>query len=115
MVTATDISQWFVFCATAAGLCFYSAHHYPALFLKWTSAITFTTHALALSFVFGIGVVVGRYGFVEETARMTAVWMIQYMPVVLFMYFAMLQYQRLLCAIAEKRTASAAGAHAQRR
>ena len=67
--------QWLGMVTAAACLSAYSAYHHPAIYLRWRDAITCSIHALALGFIFGIGVIIGRYGFYGDaiepvTARM---------------------------------------------
>jgi hypothetical protein len=93
----------FLFLSTFCGGCFYCAHSYPATYLRWQDGITWGTHALSLGLIFGIGVIVGRYGFVKEVSSVIAHWLIVCAPIVISLYVATLLYHQFLCTLAEDR------------
>jgi len=93
----------FILLSTFCGASFYCAHMYPRTYLRWQDGITWGTHALSLGLIFGMGVIVGRYGFVKEVSSVIADWVIVCAPIVISLYVATLLYHRFLCTLAEER------------
>lgn len=95
--------HWFIVLSTFCGVSYYIAHSYPATYLRWEDAIAWSTHALSLGLIFGIGFIFGRYGFSKDASGIIADWLIVYAPIVSCLYIAILLYHSFLCTIAEHR------------
>jgi hypothetical protein len=97
------VMHWFIVFSTLCGASFYVAHSYPAMYLRCQDGIAWGTHALSLGLIFGMGVVVGRYGFVKDASSVIAHWLIVCAPIVICAYVAILLYHSFLCTLAEHR------------
>jgi hypothetical protein len=103
-MNSADIVHWVGVVAAAGALFLYSAYHRPQVYLRWRDAITWSIHALALGFIFGIGVIIGRYGVYGDAIK--PAWMVLHLSLVTGLYIAALAYHRFVCTIAEDVAAS---------
>jgi hypothetical protein len=98
-----SVMHWFIVFSTLCGAFFYVAHFYPAMYLRWQDGIAWGTHALSLGLIFGMGIIVGRYGFVQDASSVIAHWLIVCAPIAICAYIAILLYHSFLCTLAEHR------------
>jgi hypothetical protein len=96
------LQSFIAFCAFGLG-CLYMAHEHPQRYLRLHDTIAWSIHAVSLGLLFGMGVIVGRYGFSAEAGGVIAQWLIVYAPVATCAYVLALLYHRALCTLAEKR------------
>jgi hypothetical protein len=99
-MTSIDLMNGLGTIVAAATLSLLCAHRHPDVYLRARDGVTLSIHALALGFIFGIGVIIGRYGF--EGAVIKPTWMALHLTLVITLYMGALTYHRVLCAIAEK-------------
>jgi hypothetical protein len=83
--------------------CLYIAHEHPQRYLRLHDTIGWSIHAVSLGLLFGMGVIVGRYGFSAEAGGVIVHWLIVYAPIVTCAYVFGLLYHGALCTLAEKR------------
>ena len=95
----------FIALIAVCGVSIYVARSRPATYLQWQDAVAWAIHALWFGFVFGVGVIIGRYGFLDYTSAVIADWIMLYAPVVTSCYVALLLYHTYLRAFAEQRRA----------
>ena len=95
--------HWLIAFITFCGASIYVARSCPATYLRWQDAIAWAIHALWFGFVFGIGVIIGRYGFLDYTSAVIADWLMVYAPIVTCSYVALLLYHAYLRTIAQHR------------
>lgn len=89
--------------STFCGVSFYVAHVRPAIYLRSQDAIAWGIHALCLGLLFGMGIIFGRYGFLNDASGAVADWLMVYAPTVACLYIAALVYHDFLCATAAHR------------
>ena len=80
-MSASSIIESVALLSALSGICFHVARAYPQAYLRCEDAIAWATHAVWLGLIFGMGVIVGRYGFVDDSARAIAPWLMVYVPV----------------------------------
>ena len=98
-MTSGDLVHWLGLIAMVSSLLLFGAYRRPALYLQCRDGFTLSIHALALGFVFGIGVIIGRYGF--EGGLIKPMWMALHLTMIIVLYMGALSYHGMLCAIAE--------------
>src|SRR6476620_8163855 len=98
-MNSADIVHWLGVITAAGAVCLYSAYHRPRIYLRGRDAITWSIHALALGFIFGIGVIIGRYGFYGDAIK--PAWMVLHVSLVTVLYMGALTYHGFVCTIAE--------------
>ena len=95
----------FIILVAFVGAFTWVARSCPTAYLRCHEALAWAVHALWFGFVFGMGIIIGRYGFVEYTSAVVADWLATYGPLVTCCYVALLLYQTYLRTIAEQRQA----------
>jgi hypothetical protein len=100
-MSLAEIVHWFAVIGASGGLSLYLAHHYPSMYLRWYAEIAWSIHALALSFIFGIGVVIGLYRHSGDVIN--PMWIGTHVTLVTLLYMGILLYHDFLRTIAEGR------------